>query len=179
MASCSSSVATDQTDRGSNFSVISSLSQVAAPFPYCLVGLLQTLNSSQLHELSTINGVEEDLLASVRREDGELARLHGAKEEAKPVRRISRVRPRLHVKTEQVSWIDFVLPSFYKKFQQRSLAAKEQNHLERRMKEAAWQGETITQLKRRELFLTRFNREKLCTGLYSLVSGRRAILNLK
>ena len=114
MASCSSSVATDQTDRGSNFSVISSLSQVA-PFPYCLVGLLQTLNSSQLHELSTINGVEEDLLASVRREDGELAGLHGAKEEAKPDRRISRVRPRLHVKTEQVSWIDFVLPSFYKK----------------------------------------------------------------
>ena len=91
--------------------------------------------------------VEEDVLASVRREDGELPGLHGAsiggKEEARPVRRTSRVRPKLHVKTEQ-----------------KSLAAREQNHLERSIKEAASQGETITQLKRRELFLTRFRRGK-------------------
>ena len=139
MESCSSSVATDQTDRCSNFSVISSLSQVG-----CVVSctLNIDLNSFQLHELSTINGmVEEDLLA--RREDAELPGLHGAsiggKEEARPVRRPSRVRPKLHVKTEQ-----------------KSLAARERNHLERRIKEAASQGETITQLKRRELFLTRF-----------------------
>ena len=83
--------------------------------------------------------VEEDLLASIRREDAELPGLHGGKEEARPVRRPSRVRPKLHVKTEQ-----------------KSLAARERNHLERRIKEAASQGETITQLKRRELFLTRF-----------------------
>ena len=106
--------------------------------------------------------VEEDVLASVRREDGELPGLHGGKEEARPVRRRSRMRPKLHVKTEQ-----------------KSLAARERNHLERSIKEAAWQGETITQLKRRELFLTRFNEGKVCTGLYSFVSGRRAILNLK
>ena len=42
------------------------------------------------------------------------------------------------------------------KTEQKSLAAREQNHLERSIKEAASQGETITQLKRRELFLTRF-----------------------
>ena len=137
MESCSSSVATDQTDRCSNFSVISSLSQVG-----CVVSctLNIDLNSFQLHELSTINGmVEEDLLASIRREDAELPGLHGGKEEARPVRRPSRVRPKLHVKTEQ-----------------KSLAARERNHLERSIKEAASQGETITQLKRRELFLTRF-----------------------
>ena len=42
------------------------------------------------------------------------------------------------------------------------------------MKETAWQGETITQLKRRELFLTRCNEETLCTGSSLLVCFREA-----
>ena len=99
-------------------------------------------------------------MSSVRREDAELPGLHGAKEASKPVRRTSRMRPKLHVKTEQVRAVS-ILPPLYNRCQQKSLAAKERNHLERSIKEAAWQGETITQLKRRELFLTRFKREKL------------------
>ena len=42
------------------------------------------------------------------------------------------------------------------------------------MKERAWQGETITQLKRRELFLTRYDEERLCTGSSLLVCFREA-----
>ena len=48
-----------------------------------------------------------------------------------------------------------ILSLIYNPYEQKSLATRERNHLERRMKEAAWQGETITQLKRRELFLAR------------------------
>ena len=53
--------------------------------------------------------VEEDFLASVRREDVELAGLHGGKEETRTVRRPSLMRPKLHVKTEQVNSIDSVI----------------------------------------------------------------------
>ena len=52
-----------------------------------------------------MNGMEEDLLASLRRDESELPGLHGAKEESKTTRRGSRMRPKLHVKTEQVNRI--------------------------------------------------------------------------
>ena len=68
------------------------------------------MNSFQLHELSTINGMmEEDFLASVRREEVELAGLHGGEEKTRTTRRPSLKRPKLHVRTEQVNSVDSVI----------------------------------------------------------------------
>ena len=101
MESCSSSVATDQTDRCSNFSVISSLSQV---FPHSLDHQsIPTNHLTQLHELSTMNGTEEDLSSILKREEVDLPGLHGAvNETTRRSRRPGRVRPRIRLKTEQV-----------------------------------------------------------------------------
>merc|ERR1719192_797541 len=75
----------------------------------------------------------------LKREEVELPGLHGAvNETTRTSRRSGRVRPRIRLKTEQ-----------------KSLAETDRIHLEKTLYEAAWQGETITQLKRRELFLTR------------------------
>ena len=174
MESCSSSVATDQTDRCSNFSVISSLSQV---FPHSLDHQsIPTNHLTQLHELSTMNGTEEDLSSILKREEVDLPGLHGAvNETTRRSRRPGRVRPRIRLKTEQVRCYR---TNFHNLFQQKSLAEKDRIHLEKTLSEAAWQGETITQLKRRELFLTRWWRERT-GGAYSttLISGRRVIWN--
>ena len=99
-----------------------------------------TNHLTQLHELSTMNGTEEDFL---KREEVELPGLHGAvNETTRRSRRPGRVRPRIRLTTQSN--------------QQKSLAEKDRIHLEKTLSEAAWQGETITQLKRRELFLTRW-----------------------
>ena len=114
-----------------------------------------TNHLTQLHELSTMNGTEEDFL---KREEVELPGLHGAvNETTRRSRRPGRVRPRIRLKTEQVRCYR---TNFHNLFQQKSLAEKDWIHLEKTLSEAAWQGETITQLKRRELFLTRWWRER-------------------
>ena len=110
---------------------------------------------TQLHELSTMNGTEEDLSSILKREEVELPGLHGAvNETTRRSRRPGRVRPRIRLKTEQVRRC--YLTSFHNSCEQKSLAEKDRIHLEKALSEAAWQGETITQLKRRELFLTRW-----------------------
>ena len=59
-----------------------------------------TNHLTQLHELSTMNGTEEDFL---KREEVELPGLHGAvNETTRRSRRPGRVRPRIRLKTEQV-----------------------------------------------------------------------------
>ena len=69
---------------------------------------------TQLHELSTMNGTEEELSASLKREEVELPGLHGAlNQTTRRSRRPSRVRPRIRLKTEQVrEAVIYVLAEF-------------------------------------------------------------------